>query len=217
MSQKNTSEAMQLTLFSAVHRVRDSASPEAGQGLPMSVISGLRWLESCGQPDHALSLWRMCLAATAAASSTQYEVTWTLKATPQHRFSFLLRYSARRTSDTGCLSWGYWPTPSASDTAERQIDAANIIHTKNGTLRHRNRAGGQTQIRLSQAVKWHTPAAQDSKNAMLPPSQAVRDTLPGDLLRNGEPVGAYLNPDWVETLMGLPPGWTSLAGRQGRA
>ena len=217
MCQQTCSEAEQLTFFSEGHRARASASPEAGPDLPMSVISGLSFLGSSGQPDRALFLWRMCLAATAAASSTQYDVTWTLKATPQSRFSFLLRYSARRTSDTVCLLSGYWPTPSASDTTSRQIDATNVIHTKNGTLRHRNRAGGQSFIRLSQVVKWHTPAAQDAKNASLPPSQVARDTLPGDLLRGGEQAGAYLNPDWVETLMGLPPGWTSLAGRQDRA
>lgn len=36
-----------------------------------------------------------------------------------------------------------------------------------------------------------TPAAQDSGNSSLPPSQATRDTLPGDLIRySATPVGA---------------------------
>ena len=59
---------------------------------------------------------------------------------------------------------------------------------------------------------WSTPAAQDAKNATLPASQATRDTLPGDLM-NTEPeiVQMEMNPDWEETLMGLPPGWTDLS------
>lgn len=55
---------------------------------------------------------------------------------------------------------------------------------------------------------WSTPAAQDAKNTTLPPSQEMRDTLPGDLLKGG--TQGQLNPDWVETLMGYPIGWTAL-------
>lgn len=256
MSKPNTSEAKQLMFFSEDRHVRGSASPTSSElDLPMSVISGLKWLGLSGQPDHVQSLWRMCLEAVARASSTRYEVIWKKRDTPQHRFSFLLRYSERRTNDTGSLSSGFWPTPSANDDREREMPEAKAIHTTTGTLRYRNAVGTQSQVRTSQAVKywatpqsrdfrqadkpgsgrmarrkeqgwtidlndqaaqWSTPAAQDFKNVTLPPSQAVRDTLPGDLLRNGETAGAYLNPDWVETLMGLPPGWTSLVGPQAR-
>lgn len=53
-----------------------------------------------------------------------------------------------------------------------------------------------------------TPAAQDAKNSTLPPSQADRDTLPGQMIRDGQQ--GQLNPDWVEWLMGFPPGWTDI-------
>jgi len=57
---------------------------------------------------------------------------------------------------------------------------------------------------------WSTPAAQDAQNVTLPPSQGTRDTLPGDLIRQG--MQGHLNPEWVECLMGYPQGWTDLDG-----
>jgi hypothetical protein len=105
-------------------------------------------------------------------------------------------------------------------------------------------------VRLSQQVFangkiqriWPTPAAQDSKNATLPPSQVERDTLPGAICppppglwsppqadENGSikppeeraghnlslsnQVQGSLNPSWVEMLMGLPIGWTDIDGQ----
>jgi hypothetical protein len=56
------------------------------------------------------------------------------------------------------------------------------------------------------------PTTNDSKNASLPPSQAERDGLAGAMLRNDSiPTGAatYLNPSFVEEMMGFPVGWTA--------
>lgn len=56
-----------------------------------------------------------------------------------------------------------------------------------------------------------TPTANDSKNASLPPSQAVRDGLAGAMLRDDSILtggGTYLNPSFVEEMMGFPVGWT---------
>ena len=58
-----------------------------------------------------------------------------------------------------------------------------------------------------------TPTANDSKNASLPPSQADRNSLAGAMLRNDSiPTGAatYLNPSFVEEMMGFPIEWTAL-------
>ncbi|MFD2384961.1 hypothetical protein ACFSWD_28245 [Paenibacillus xanthanilyticus] len=55
---------------------------------------------------------------------------------------------------------------------------------------------------------WPTSAAQDAKNATLPPSQATRDTVPGAVMREG--ATGQLNPYWVESLMNFPLGWTEV-------
>ena len=57
---------------------------------------------------------------------------------------------------------------------------------------------------------WPTPAKQDGHNNSLPPSQVERDSIPGAILRTGEK--GYLNPSWVEALMGFPSGWTDIDG-----
>ena len=57
-----------------------------------------------------------------------------------------------------------------------------------------------------------TPTVNDSKNASLPPSQQNRDSLTGAMLRDDSiPTGAatYLNPSFVEEMMGFPVGWTA--------
>ena len=85
---------------------------------------------------------------------------------------------------------------------------------------------------------WSTPAANDGKNGTLPASQIGRDTLVGDVMKasmwptprankpegyssaefrptlaqvaTGEekPIHGQLNPDWVDTMMGFPAGWS---------
>ena len=51
---------------------------------------------------------------------------------------------------------------------------------------------------------WPTPTVQDAANNG-GPSQYQRNSLP----LNAE-VGGALNPEWVELLMGFPPGWTEV-------
>jgi len=56
-----------------------------------------------------------------------------------------------------------------------------------------------------------TPTANDGHNSSFPPSQATRDGLPGAMMRdNSIPIGeaSYLNPSFVEEMMGFPVGWT---------
>lgn len=73
-----------------------------------------------------------------------------------------------------------WPTPRAGNPGSR----------KPGT-------GGAV---LGEMVKlWPTPAAQDSKNATLPPSQAARDTLPGAMVREKQ----WPTPKASDSIMGM--------------
>lgn len=53
-----------------------------------------------------------------------------------------------------------------------------------------------------------TPTAQDAKNITCPPSQAVRDSIPGVIARTSP--GGLLNPRFVENLMSFPVEWTQL-------
>lgn len=115
-----------------------------------------------------------------------------------------------------------WPTPAARDYKPGQasrigrtegaeglndvVKAWPTVRASDGTHGGPNQRDSKGNAGLPGAVAWSTLAAQDAKNTTLPPSQATRDTLPGDLLKPGS--SGQLNPAWVESLMGFPPGWT---------
>jgi hypothetical protein len=57
---------------------------------------------------------------------------------------------------------------------------------------------------------WGTPTANDAKNT-LSDSQRGRDTLTAHIVEAEDGgKGGQLNPDWVESLMGYPLGWTDV-------
>jgi site-specific DNA-cytosine methylase len=57
---------------------------------------------------------------------------------------------------------------------------------------------------------WGTPTANDAKNT-LSDSQRGRDTLTAHIVEAEDGgKGGQLNPDWVESLMGYPIGWTDV-------
>jgi hypothetical protein len=93
-----------------------------------------------------------------------------------------------------------FPTPRAADGAKGR-------RTKEGSEKEANRGHG---IDLPMFVQLYpTPTANDSKNNA-PPSQRTengRHSNPLNVL-----AGGALNPNWVEWLMGFPPGWTEPGG-----
>jgi hypothetical protein len=100
------------------------------------------------------------------------------------------------------------PTPNAGEAKQ----SGNVQNWQRRQLEHAA-TGQDLQIPLAVAVKLlPTPTTNDSKNASLPPSQAERDGLAGAMLRDDSiPTGAatYLNPSFVEEMMGFPVGWTA--------
>jgi hypothetical protein len=108
-------------------------------------------------------------------------------------------------------------------------DLEQVRFAGNDPRRPRYAAAGQM---------YPTPCAQDAKSSTLPPSQLRRDTVPGALIRGmfytptsvsgnqngridewggshnpyrgekGKCHPQYLNPEFVEWLMGFPIGWT---------
>lgn len=96
------------------------------------------------------------------------------------------------------MALSMWPTPSASNSG---CTALTPVLTKNGTIRHKNRAGTQSYARLGQvAAMFPTPKAQNAR------SNGERHGSGGPSL--DAVAGGALNPDWVEWLMGFPTGWT---------
>ena len=103
------------------------------------------------------------------------------------------------------------PTPSAG--LHNYDEAPESFMARRERLKAKGINGNGAGTPLGVAVKLlPTPTTNDSKNASLPPSQAERDGLAGAMLRDDLiPTGAatYLNPSFVEEMMGFPVGWTA--------
>lgn len=100
--------------------------------------------------------------------------------------------------------FGLLPTPTAQDALNRTVFTP--IETSNGTIRHRNKAGGQSRASLSAIVNsWATPQAGDYRTG-----SRKRWENPERSRNLNDQVGGQLNPTWVEWLMGWPVGWTDL-------
>jgi hypothetical protein len=93
-----------------------------------------------------------------------------------------------------------WPTPKASNG--------------NGAGRH-----GQGSPDLQTVVtRWPTPQARDWKSGQVSEQTFQKNARPLNeyMMHAAEPTPEpqYLNADWVETLMGLPRGWTIIATKE---
>jgi hypothetical protein len=146
-----------------------------------------------------------------------------------------LRIAAHRTSgDAGSV----WATPVASDQYHRQLPADEDFRvTETGMLRlikqnslvrlsqqtqYYRKTSWYTPIKndgiksgrvaperrngLSGQVRWATPMAQDGKETA--PTSGFKRKSPNLNVQAADKPGDYLNPDWVEQLMGFPVGWT---------
>ncbi|GGA56648.1 hypothetical protein GCM10007416_32330 [Kroppenstedtia guangzhouensis] len=77
---------------------------------------------------------------------------------------------------------------------------------------------GESQITLTDQARhaWPTPSTPEWKGGRKPETlkakgRGVTNTL-NDAINFNEGTVGQLNPDWVEHLMGFPPGWTNTDG-----
>lgn len=96
-----------------------------------------------------------------------------------------------------------WPTTTCGDAKASGGRSNPLNNANDGTS-------------LTDAVRpdrlWPTATAQDAANNAAP-SQWERNAEPLNVSAATQP-GKRLNPDWVETLMGYPIGWTLTQGEQ---
>ena len=129
--------------------------------------------------------------------------------TTQTRFGARLDAVVEHLHKTNWLVPETFPTPG---TTECRSDTLNLV----------NRVTKGKQIMLTHHVRlFPTPAARDwkdssgmAKEAKNPDGTTRRrdDQLARAIYATDNPTKGHLNPDWVEQLMGVPLGWTSLTG-----
>lgn len=175
--------AEQLMLFPEASHASHTAAPESASANPMIAICGPKCLESFARLPRAGS-WAKTFAGLLLGRADWYSkrcrLIWRLRGTRYRRSYFLLQVSTRRTKGT---AFGLLPTVRANKWGLPD-------------------SHGNTQA----WAMLPTPVASDCKNSTLPPAAAIRNNIPGVLLRNG--MSGQLNPRFVEWMMGYPIGWT---------
>jgi hypothetical protein len=111
---------------------------------------------------------------------------------------FLLSRSALLSFDNGS---GLWHTPNVPNGGRVNPEAMTPTgQMPNGRKRQ---VGLAHQVRMIERGIWPTPTARDWRSGKASEATMERNARP-----LSEAVGGQLNPEWVEWLMGFPPGWT---------
>ena len=126
---------------------------------------------------------------TATANDSKSSRNATAKRTPGSKHS-----SGTTQADFVTL----WPTPTANRYGSGQNGCPG-----DGRKEYKGK-GSPSLHTMATRGTWPTPTVQDSANNG-GPSQHKRNSKPLNAVAGGQ-----LNPQWVELLMGWPPGWTSL-------
>ena len=207
---------IQLTLYQGDSLASRFPSPGSAEARRTTVTSGLRCLElskSCG----LLGSLEKTLLGSSIWRSTLCYLTWKARVTPAGRLLFRLAPSAPRTDETDAR---LWPTVRAEEHGDYQYSkghhdkpvptlsgAVKLWPTprascRTGPLQAPARQGAED---LQTAVLWATPCAGDAHGA-------AGGQMTRSLRTDTHGAGGQLNPDWVECLMGFPPGWTLTDG-----
>ncbi len=200
----------QLTLFQGDSPASRLVLPGSEEAVTMTVTSGQKCLELYNRSDPVGWLVKMLLGSSIW-SSTRCYLTWKEQATPAKRWFFRLVPSTLRTEEIECA---LLPTITGFDAecgdlkgkeyAEGSRHAINPHMTKNGTIRHIGKNGGQSYARLDAVAEMYaTPTARSWKTPCDHPKRKGRADVQTQ-------VGGQLNPDWVEWMMGFPVGWTEV-------
>jgi len=105
----------------------------------------------------------------------------------------------------GVSGGGAWPTPRA------QMGSLN----QPSTDKKRKNGGKPKRLEVEVGRNWPTPVARDYRSSSRKDSKRIQRRLAAkhgmqlnDVVSWERQHPGYLNPDWVELLMGFPPGWS---------
>lgn len=229
----------QLTLFQGGFLANPFPLPGSSGARRMTASSGQKWL-GLSRNSGPLGWLEKTLLESCAWNSPIYYLNWKPVGIGQGHFLFQLAVSGHGTGDTGSQLWATPTAMDgmkrrSAESMARLAGGARKGRRRPSNLREqadpvaakmwptpvasvRGDCPSERRRRspcLASAVKmYHTPTAQDSNNSRLPPSQEGRNSLVADIIkedaaREGDG-SSVLNPDWVEWLMGFPPGWTDI-------
>ena len=182
----------------------------------MTVTSGENISGLYNRSDHVGLLAKMFLESSIW-NSTRCFLTWQVKTTPANRLLFQLVPSTPHIEgiESGSSQEEMlWATPNTMDhLPQRSPEALHRLATthRKGRTRPSNLREQVDEVTLRM---WPTPTRREYKGGRKletfkakgrNATNSLSDAVNEELGRTGA-----LNPNWVEWLMGYPPGWTEL-------
>jgi hypothetical protein len=198
-----------LTWFLAVFRVRTPQQPAKEQDSRASgVVCGLNLPASLTKYDLGSHSWKTRLSSESVGW-TEFSPTLPKSGTMRNGLCWEQTTLEHFITGNEC---GYLPTPDTQDTRNRL--PGNPVETKNRTVRHLNKKGTQSQLRLSQALRYWLPIIganeyKGSSRARYVTSEFFRGAKMSEGWRTCETDPIYLSPSFGELMMGWPIMWTA--------
>ncbi len=201
-----------------VSRASHSALPENKPAQTTSEICGPPLSTASARYDPDSRSWRTFQDSLIPGISAQSWETWPKAGMTLDGVFYRRQSWERRISEIG---YGLLPTPTMHDSTRRT--QFNPVITRNGTIRHKNKAGGQSRASLSQIVNmwptpnlrtavtmYPTPSATDATKWSNQTAKERKEKGQSVRLPHALKAGGQLNPDWTAWLMGWPIGWEDL-------
>jgi hypothetical protein len=200
--------------------IRASHSATQGNGLERMTpgTSGRTFTDSL--PDFKttsrIGWFSRMFVGTSAWGSTVCSMTWKGSATPSGRSLYLLRVSV---PSTGGIECGLWPTATVVTRLNEGTARMWATPRTEGFDAGKHR-GIADSLHAQVKEMLPTPTSRDHKATGSAGSPSIvrnaeRGMLGESAIKESGKTGQKLNPDFVERLMGFPPGWTVLSTSSG--
>jgi len=201
-----TDNSEKLTLLQGGSPANLSALPGSKRAKEMTVTSGLKCSALLKNSNPLGSLVKMLLESSMWHSTRCY-LTWRTKVTKSNQLLFQLVPKMPRIDVIGS---GFWPTPK-SQVSGMSAKTSGRHFTKSTQLAMQV-AISQGMIDMTTGNLYGTPRASDGMTNKLRKAENIKNPRGRleDQVAMGTVKSGYLNPEWIEWLMGYPIGWTEL-------
>lgn len=195
-------EEPEQTLSAPVSHASPTRAPGSDWARQMTAHSGRSLFELLPETGPLGSCLRTLLASSKWRSAACW-LTWKAKGTKRRRLYFQLAPSTPRTGATG---YGLLPTMRAALTNKGglKLQSAVLLYPTPRASENENR---QTKLTPSQMAGRRGLNLASVVNLFPTPTANRRDGLQS---HGVNVIQGALNPEWVELLIGYPPGWANL-------
>ena len=197
---ENRGEELLMSYRADFHAKTYPQQDEAKESKASEVECGRTWHESFARFDHVTSSWKT-LQCSLLEDLDKFSETWPRSGIMRDGACSVLTIPERHTSEIESGSKQNWPTPRSCSAMASKISPESAW--SDNRFQNLETVVGRRM--------WPTPTCHNAKE-FDSPSEANRNTpsLCHQARGGDTTLPKFLNPVWVEWLMGWPQGWTDL-------